>query len=127
SVLDRNATEISFPGFRKTSSRILARMLYEIRSTDLTELLPAITTPTLIIHGREDNVVPVTDGLLAASKMPNASIVELDGVNHVADLEGRERCWKPLRAFFSTGPALLSRQHNDSEDENMSYASASIY
>lgn len=101
SVLDRAVTEISYPGFRKTSSAILARMLYEIRATDLSPILEQIMTPTLIIHGREDNVVPVTDGLLAVSKMSNASIVELDGVNHVADLEGRDRCWAPLRAFFT--------------------------
>ena len=98
SVLDRSITEGSFPGYRKTTSTILARMLHEINATNLTELLPAITTPTLIIHGREDTVVPVTDGLLAVSKMPH-----LDGVNHVADLEGRERCWQPLRAFLAAG------------------------
>lgn len=100
SMLDRSVTEGSYPGFCKTSSAILARMLQEIRQTNLSELLPTITTQTLIIHGREDNVVPVTDGLLAACKMLNASIVELDGVNHVADLEGRDRCWTPLRSFL---------------------------
>lgn len=101
SVLDRAVTESSYPGFRKTSSAILARMLYEINATDLSPILESIHIPTLIIHGREDNVVPVTDGLLAVSKMPNASIVELDGINHVADLEGRDRCWAPLKAFFT--------------------------
>jgi Predicted hydrolases or acyltransferases (alpha/beta hydrolase superfamily) len=116
SVLDRAVTESSYPGFRKTTSAILARMLYEIRSTDLSPILEHITTPTLIIHGREDNVVPVTDGLLAVSKMVNASIVELDGINHVADLEGRDRCWAPLRAFF-TPPHAETEQSESTAQE----------
>ena len=116
-ILDRSITEGSFPGFRKTTSAILARMLHEIHATDLTNLLPTITTPTLIIHGREDTVVPVTDGLLAVSKMPHARIVELDGVNHVADLEGRERCWRPLRAFLEANDEQVAHLESLRDEE----------
>ena len=39
--------------------------------------------PTLVVHGRQDAVVPLAEGRLLASAIPGAQFVELDSKNHV--------------------------------------------
>jgi pimeloyl-ACP methyl ester carboxylesterase/DNA-binding winged helix-turn-helix (wHTH) protein len=50
---------------------------------DVSAVLPQIKVPTLIIHCRYDNVVPLEQGRLIASTIPNARLVTLESENHV--------------------------------------------
>jgi class 3 adenylate cyclase len=50
---------------------------------DITDILPSVKVPTLVIHRRDDVVVDVEGGRLLAEKIPNAKYVELLGVDHV--------------------------------------------
>ncbi len=51
--------------------------------TDFTEDLKAIDLPTLVMHGRDDQVVPFDDaGALTAQIMSNASLKAYDGYPH---------------------------------------------
>jgi pimeloyl-ACP methyl ester carboxylesterase/DNA-binding CsgD family transcriptional regulator len=69
---------------RKTTSPELAGMLLRARAeTDVTALIARVQTPTLILHARDDAVVPLAEGRLLASAIPGASFVELDSRNHV--------------------------------------------
>jgi len=45
-------------------------------------LLKKITTPTLVIHGRHDNLVPVEGGIDTAHLIPNAKLKIFDGMGH---------------------------------------------
>jgi len=58
-----------------------------IRSTcddiDVAHLLPRIRVPTLVLHARHDNVVPLEQGRSLAATIPNARFVTLDSDNHV--------------------------------------------
>ncbi len=49
-------------------------------------------TPTLVIHAREDVVVPLSTGRELAALIPGAEFVELDSKNHIL-LEG-EPAWE---------------------------------
>ena len=81
---------------RKTSSPVAAGALLESRGLiDVVELLPQVQTPTLILHGRNDEVVPITEGRLLAANIRGAQFVELDSRNHVL-LEG-EPAWQRFR------------------------------
>lgn len=50
---------------------------------DVTALLPQVRAPTLVIHGRRDNVSPFEQGRLIATSIPNARLVSLDTENHI--------------------------------------------
>ena len=45
-------------------------------------ILPTITAPTLVIHAREDPVVPVQEGRYLADHIPGARYLEVDGADH---------------------------------------------
>jgi class 3 adenylate cyclase len=48
---------------------------------DVTDLLPSITVPTLVLH-RVDDAVPVTASRIIAARIPGARLVELPGQDH---------------------------------------------
>jgi pimeloyl-ACP methyl ester carboxylesterase/DNA-binding CsgD family transcriptional regulator len=77
---------------RTTSGEISARLLESRANVDITDLLEKVVTPTLVLHSREDDVVPVAEGRILASGIPNAEFVELDSKNHV--LLEDEPAWK---------------------------------
>ena len=68
---------------RSVSSDMAAKILEARGQTDVAELLPRVSVPTLVIHARDDNVVAFNEGRHLASAIPNAQFVELPGKNHV--------------------------------------------
>jgi pimeloyl-ACP methyl ester carboxylesterase/DNA-binding CsgD family transcriptional regulator len=78
---------------RKTASPQTAGALLETRARiDVCALLGQVRTPTLVLHAREDAVVPVSEGRYLASGIAGAQFVELDSRNHIL-LEG-EPAWE---------------------------------
>ena len=71
--------------FRFSSSpgslEALHRMNKEI---DVRHVLPAVRVPTLILHGSEDELVPVDVARYTASCIPTARMVEIRGAGHLA-------------------------------------------
>ena len=55
------------------------RMLLEM---DVRDILPAIRVPTLVLHKRDDKVVPIDEGRRIAEGVPGAKFVELAGADH---------------------------------------------
>jgi pimeloyl-ACP methyl ester carboxylesterase len=68
---------------RTTKPEIASQLLESRAHVDVTELLQRLRVPTLVIHGRDDGVVPVEEGRLLASRIPDAEFVELDSRNHI--------------------------------------------
>jgi pimeloyl-ACP methyl ester carboxylesterase len=50
---------------------------------DVTDLLPEVQVPTLLLYRREDQDVVIEEGRYIASKIPGAKLVELHGADHV--------------------------------------------
>jgi pimeloyl-ACP methyl ester carboxylesterase len=50
---------------------------------DITDILPTVNVPTLIIHRTDDVTVNVEGGRLLAGRIPNARYVELSGADHL--------------------------------------------
>jgi pimeloyl-ACP methyl ester carboxylesterase len=70
-----------------TALRALWRMNASI---DVREILPRVQVPTLVLHRRDDRVVPIAAGRYLAAHIPGASLVELEGEDHfpfVGDIE----------------------------------------
>ena len=72
---------------------------------DITAELGRVSTPTLVLHARDDAVIPVAEGRLLASGIPGAEFVELDSRNHI--LLEHEPAWQrfcdAVLAFLQPG------------------------
>jgi pimeloyl-ACP methyl ester carboxylesterase/DNA-binding CsgD family transcriptional regulator len=77
---------------KTTSAEVAARLLEARAVMDISASLADVRTPTLVIHARGDEVVPVAEGRLLASGIPGAHFVELDSRNHV--LLEHEPAWQ---------------------------------
>ena len=69
---------------RKTASPETAARLLETRGAiDVMELLGKVHVPTLVLHSRDDDVVPIAEGHILAAGIPGAQFIELDSKNHI--------------------------------------------
>jgi pimeloyl-ACP methyl ester carboxylesterase/DNA-binding CsgD family transcriptional regulator len=100
-----------------SSSGLLAAFS-QIRSVDVTSLLPRVTTPTLVMHRRESSLdVEVSQKLAAA--IADARLVLVDGGPPAPFITDSERTVAEIRAFLSEGsssdqaPAGLSPRELD--------------
>jgi pimeloyl-ACP methyl ester carboxylesterase/DNA-binding CsgD family transcriptional regulator len=78
---------------RKTTSPEMAARLIESRAMiDAMALLGEVRTPTLVLHSRDDDVVPISEGRILAAGIPGAQFIELDSKNHI--LLEHEPAWE---------------------------------
>ena len=80
---------------KTTSPEIAARLLESRAAIDVMDLLGKVRTPTLVLHSRDDDVIPITEGHILAAGISGAQFIELDSKNHVL-LEG-EPAWARFR------------------------------
>ena len=71
-----------------------------MREFDSYERLPDIRAPTLILHGTEDQMVPVANARLLAERIPGAELVLLEGAGHVYHSEQPERADRAVLEFI---------------------------
>ncbi len=87
----------------------LQRMMAQI---DVTEILPTLTVPTLVLHCRGDARVPFEAGRELAALTPGARLVPLEGRNHLPQPD--DPCWEPLiaeiRSFIGDAAAPSSEK-----------------
>ena len=78
---------------RKTTSPRNASLLLETRArVDVRRFLGEVRVPTLVLHARDDEVVPLSSGQGLATEIPGAEFVELDSANHI--LLENEPAWR---------------------------------
>jgi len=71
--------------------------------TDLTEDLKKITVPTLILHGDDDQIVPIADSALLAAKLVQHSTLKVyPGAPHGLCTTHKNEVSADLLAFFQT-------------------------
>jgi pimeloyl-ACP methyl ester carboxylesterase/DNA-binding CsgD family transcriptional regulator len=69
---------------RKTASADVAAVLLDLRGhIEVSDLLPRVQAPTLVIHARADVVAPIAEGRYLAAGIPGAQFIELDSANHI--------------------------------------------
>jgi len=61
-----------------------------------------INTPTLVLHGAIDNLIPVSAGRYYAETIPNATLIVFDQVGHVPMEEVPDQSAAALAAFLAT-------------------------
>lgn len=77
---------------RVISGEAAAALMTARAGVDITDRLGEIRCPTIVLHAREDAVVPIAEGRLMASGIRDAEFVELDSRNHV--LLEQEPAWQ---------------------------------
>jgi pimeloyl-ACP methyl ester carboxylesterase len=77
----RGQTAVSFKRsyYPQGTGRQLAAVL---ASGSRREALKSVQIPTLVIHGKEDPLVPVEGGMDTAEAIPNAKLLLIDGLGH---------------------------------------------
>jgi len=74
-----------------------AAALYRARGgLNVSDLAPQVRARTLVMHARDDRVVPVQEGRLLAALIPGADFVLLDSANHI--LLEQEPAWNVFLA-----------------------------
>ena len=66
-----------------TSPENAVRIFNTMANIDVSELLPLVRVPTLVLHCRDDARVPFEEGRRVAAAIPGARFVPLEGRNHV--------------------------------------------
>jgi DNA-binding winged helix-turn-helix (wHTH) protein/pimeloyl-ACP methyl ester carboxylesterase len=74
------------------SAETAIRLLHVLGDIDVTELLPRVAVPTLVLHSRGDARVPLEHGLMLARGIRNARLVVLESKNHL--ILSHEPAWQ---------------------------------
>jgi 3-oxoadipate enol-lactonase len=71
-----------------------------LKTVDLTEEAAQVKTPTLILHGQHDQIIPLKDSEELASMMPNAKLEILPDAGHCWNVENPAALVKRLRQWL---------------------------
>ena len=72
--------------------------------TDLSDLLPHIAVPTLLIWGRHDARSPLRVARQFEGAIPDPTLVVIEGAGHMSNLEQPERVNDAVREFCRRHP-----------------------
>lgn len=97
SVVTRYHELMLAPGNRPA---LLARM-QQTMLTDPRPRLRRIAVPTLLLWGRQDQMIPVRNAQDYLAAIPQAQLVQLDGLGHLPFEEAPDVALAPLRAFLA--------------------------
>ena len=78
---------------------------------DLRPILSTITAPTLVIHAREDPVVPVQAGRYLADHIPGARYLEVEGADHMPWFTEPDKVLTGIEEFLTGSHAAPSQSH----------------
>ena len=70
---------------------------------DIRAILPAIKVPALLLHSINDQEIPVESSRFMATQLPNATLVELSGVDHVPFGDDAEQIADAIYESLVTG------------------------
>jgi pimeloyl-ACP methyl ester carboxylesterase len=85
---------------KTTSPENAVRILSALGDVDVRADLPHVIAPTLVVHSRDDAVIPMKDGVELASGIRGARFVPLDSANHL--LLAGEPAWQRFASEFES-------------------------
>ena len=92
---------------KTAAADVVADLLQARGRVDIVSSLHKVRTPTLVLHARDDEVIPLAEGRQVASGIAGAEFVELDSRNHI--LLDHEPAWRRFReavvTFLQSGDA----------------------
>jgi pimeloyl-ACP methyl ester carboxylesterase len=99
------------------SPEVAARMVRAVGDIDVTHLLSQLTIPTLVVHCRDDAMVPFEEGRRLAAAIPGSRFVALESRNHVLlpSDPAYNRFLEEMNSFLRRRPGPRSRQERAAE------------
>jgi pimeloyl-ACP methyl ester carboxylesterase len=85
---------------REGNRRALVERFKSWRPGEGAERIATIRTPTLVLWGRRDKLIPLSVGETFARTIPGARLVVFDDLGHVPHEEDPARTVKPVRTFL---------------------------
>ena len=85
-----------------TTLRVYCYCLQQISSAALDWQWPRVLVPTLIVHGKQDSIVPLANARTLAARMPRAKFLELENANHLFVLNNYRQTILVMRDFLTT-------------------------
>jgi DNA-binding CsgD family transcriptional regulator len=79
-----------------TEPETAVRIRHARNHDEVTREATQVTSPTLVLHGRDDALAPFAEGRMLATLIPGARFVPLDSPNHI--LLADEPAWEHFRA-----------------------------
>jgi pimeloyl-ACP methyl ester carboxylesterase len=104
-VLDAFFKRVHFPlpHLKQTcteSTESLVEGLHYLQSANLREKVPNIGTPTLILHGSEDQIIPVEAAKWLEKKLPNGILNIFEGGSHALISHNLEDVGQKISQFL---------------------------
>jgi pimeloyl-ACP methyl ester carboxylesterase/DNA-binding response OmpR family regulator len=95
---------------RPGQGRVRAECFWAMQENNLQGRLRALTIPTMVIWGMEDNTVPLRDASLVAEEWPDAELIVLAKAGHWPQFETPEVTRRHVRSFLGKPIKLLRAQ-----------------
>jgi pimeloyl-ACP methyl ester carboxylesterase len=70
------------------------------RELDVRAILPSVAVPTLVLHRRDDKIVPARQAEFLAERIPDARYVELAGEDHLATVGDQDALLDEVEEFL---------------------------
>jgi pimeloyl-ACP methyl ester carboxylesterase len=74
---------------------------------DLLRRLPEIETPTLVLFGAEDQLIPPDTGRIYADRMPDCHLVYVYAAGHLIANDRPDAYFRTVSEFLERGPAFV--------------------
>lgn len=84
----------------RTRGQVFQAQLNALLGDDRAQRVRDLRMPTLVLHGRNDVLIPADNGRLLAERIPGAELVLLDDCGHLPHLEKTAECLSVLRRFL---------------------------
>ena len=62
--------------------------------------LKQITAPTLVLHGKNDRLIPYANAKILADEIPNSKLVELENSSHIFTTDQTEKSVEAILEFL---------------------------
>jgi 3-oxoadipate enol-lactonase len=95
---DARAEFLAIAQQRAVAVPVIMAQMQAVVAHDTSARLPRLRIPTLVVHGTEDQMLPVQNGRLIASLIPGAQLEILEGTGHLFFWERPERAAELVRA-----------------------------
>lgn len=112
-----------FTKFQRKSAtgEMAAQLLAAEEYIDVTELLPKVTTPTLILHRKGDRACSIQGGRELAASIPDARFVLLEGIDHIPWFGDSESVLSTVEEFLGDETAIVSKPLRNNQSEKKEY------
>ena len=99
-MLEKLQNKYGSADYRKATP-LMKQVLVKTVNEDLTDLLPNINCPTLLVWGDLDTATPLSDAKLMEEKIPDAGLVVLKNTGHYSFLEDFYTFSKVMDVFLN--------------------------